>query len=217
MKPAKITFWIISIAYLATISMSDSDLKYILKPAIILSLLVYYWLSAKGRLNKTMIIALIFSISGDFWLMFAGTQYFLLGLGSFLITHLCYILVFAKLGTPKTIKLASFIPFGLLFVMMLTYLWPSLTDFKIPVMVYATTIIIMGFMAYSLKQSIPKTAWNYIFVGSLLFIVSDSLIALGKFKADELSIPNIHLFIMVTYIVAQFLIVEGVLKVKETR
>ncbi|SOE19724.1 Uncharacterized membrane protein YhhN [Spirosomataceae bacterium TFI 002] len=209
MKVAKIVFWAIAAAYIGVISFTESDLKYFLKPSIILSLLVYYWLCARKRVNKTMLIALLFSISGDFWLMFSGANYFLIGLGSFLITHICYIFVFAKMGALKALKPLSILPFGILLFLMLWYLWPGLGDFQIPVVVYASTIISMGFMAFSLKGKVTINAWNYIFGGSLLFIISDSLIALGKFKSDELSIPNIHLAIMVTYILAQFLIVEG--------
>jgi uncharacterized membrane protein YhhN len=49
-------------------------------------------------------------------------------------------------------------------------------------------------------------------LGAILFILSDSVIALNKFKSDDLNIPMPRLIIMVTYILGQFLIVEGVIK-----
>lgn len=208
MKVAKSIFWFVSLAYLVSISLGNFDLKYLLKPSIILSLLVYYWFAVEGKLNKLMLLALVFSIGGDFWLMFSGTNYFLLGLGSFLITHICYILIFSKNASIQPITLLIF---GVLLLSMLVYLWPSLGDFKIPVVVYASTIITMAYMAYSTKNKVKQKQWIYLIAGSLLFVLSDSLIALEKFKSAEINIHNGHFWIMLTYILAQFLIVRGVI------
>ena len=51
-----------------------------------------------------------------------------------------------------------------------------------------------------------KRSFAFIFVGALFFMVSDSLLAINKFMQP---LPMASLTIMATYIVAQFLIVEG--------
>ena len=46
--------------------------------------------------DKLMLIAFFFSMLGDTFLMFQGEEYFMFGLGSFIITHLFYIFVFSR-------------------------------------------------------------------------------------------------------------------------
>jgi len=60
----------------------------VFKPLILLLLLVLYAVSV-SKLNKLYVLALIFSFFGDVFLMFSGELYFIIGLISFLIAHLC--------------------------------------------------------------------------------------------------------------------------------
>jgi uncharacterized membrane protein YhhN len=50
-----------------------------------------------------------------------------------------------------------------------------------------------------------------VFLGALLFMISDSLIALDRFGSDLLPLPWAGFWIMLTYIAAQYLIVVGML------
>ena len=76
----------------------------------------------------------------------------------------------------------------------------------IPISAYATAIMWMGITAA--ERQANQKSYRFILIGATLFIISDSLIAINKFA---FSIPLSGLWVMATYIAAQYLIVEGVL------
>ena len=146
--------------------------------------------------------------------MMEGELFFLLGLGSFLLTQLCYSLAFAKMSDAgsgllrrKPLLAVPLLLYGFLFV---RWLWPDLPGvLAIAVAIYAGVITLMGLSALHLRGRIPKAAFWMIFAGALLFITSDSLIAANRFKAD---IPAARLLIMSTYLLGQFGIISGSLR-----
>jgi uncharacterized membrane protein YhhN len=88
-------------------------------------------------------------------------------------------------------------------------LFPVLGGLQFPVIVYATAIILMVINAiFRFGRTNAKSFW-LVLSGSILFMVSDSILALNKFLGE---IEFAGILIMLTYIVAQFLIVEGLRK-----
>ena len=73
----------------------------------------------------------------------------------------------------------------------------------------------MAITALNLKTKLPSGIFFILFFGVLLFLFSDSIIALNKFKSNDLQIPYPRVLIMCTYITAQFLIAFSTLKVEE--
>jgi uncharacterized membrane protein YhhN len=67
----------------------------------------------------------------------------------------------------------------------------------------------MSAMALNRFKTVPSKSFYFVFIGSVLFVISDSIIAIDKFLV---SVPNDRLLIMATYIAAQFLIMKGLLK-----
>jgi uncharacterized membrane protein YhhN len=92
---------------------------------------------------------------------------------------------------------------------MLMWLWPSLGDLRIPVLVYICVITGMGVM--SLLAGFQS--W-IVPLGALLFMLSDSLIAVGKFKHP---VRYDNYLIWCTYYVGQVCIAIGVLRYRERR
>ena len=86
---------------------------------------------------------------------------------------------------------------------------PFLGDLLFPVAVYVLVIIIMALNAvYRFGMTNKGSFWT-VLVGALLFMTSDSLLAIDTFLPDV----SIHsLWVMSTYILAQYLIVFGLLK-----
>jgi alkylglycerol monooxygenase len=172
--------------------------------ALIFIALSAYFIRAEGSkdLKKPLLLAaLACSIAGDVWLMFPG--YFIQGLASFLIAHLFYIALF-KQGTPwfpnKTALLICF-AYG---AAMYAYLLPHLdAALQIPVAVYVLFIALMGAQAIS-RAWLQKTASSrWVATGALLFMASDSLLAINLFVAPLMLSP---LWILSTYFAAQWLI-----------
>jgi uncharacterized membrane protein YhhN len=212
-------FWLIAAIYLFADNLGYPYLAMATKPMLLTLLLLYFVSAVSGwqsLVSKAMIAGLFFSFLGDSFLLFDGDLFFMLGLGSFLITHLCYTRAFLHISKTKLFdlpaarKIATCF-FVLLLVLLLTYLWTDLGGLRWPVLIYATVISTMGLSAYHLKDRVSNNAFSLIFFGALLFIFSDSMIALDKFKSAQLALPYPRLLIMVPYIVAQYFIVKGVL------
>lgn len=171
----------------------------------------------RGQDNNTgfaglVITALFFSWLGDLFLMFDGVNplYFLLGIACFLTTHILYIIYFAKIRSARNSYLKKR-PLMLLVIMvysieLLYILWPNLGAMKFPVIIYAIVISTMLAMAGWQYEKIPlKPAMLFIF-GAFLFVLSDSALALNKFHRP---FAGGGIFVMLTYVAAQTLIVLG--------
>ncbi|WP_026729397.1 lysoplasmalogenase [Flavobacterium denitrificans] len=203
--------------YLLILILGYESFDLFLKPILIplLSFGVYFYRSFPTK--NMLLLALLFSWIGDVILLFAdlGEIYFILGLVSFLISHIVYCVLFNK--QPKIKKKRNFIIFGigsvliaLYLIGMLSVLLPTLGDLQIPVIVYASVISIMLLFAFNGYLVWQKPGNLYVFFGAIAFVISDSILAINKFYAP---FEKSSFFIMLTYLVAQYLIVVGILKV----
>jgi len=182
-------------------------LIYIFKPLIIIALLFLYVFSLTKRL-KWYVIALEFSFFGDVLLMFSGKLFFMAGLISFLMAHILFIkIVINRIQKISILKgVIASIPFFLIFVGLIYFLKNSLNELWIPVIIYGITISTFGAVSLLdfLQSKTLKSVW--MLAGAIIFILSDSLLAIHKFYS-----PNsvFEVLIMVTYIVAQYLIFKS--------
>ena len=192
-------------------------IQYISKPSLMVVLLVYFQQNSKNLspLRKWIIAALIFSWLGDVILL-AEKQYrflFVFGLLSFLVAHIFYIIYFwqikkhnlSEFKTKPSVLLSVLIYSGVFYFV----LFPHLSMLKIPVLAYISIISLMliaSFHAFDLKKQVFG---QICVVGTLLFVISDSAIAINRFIYPfEFS----GVFIILTYAVGQLLIIEGALR-----
>jgi uncharacterized membrane protein YhhN len=84
---------------------------------------------------------------------------------------------------------------------------------KLPVMIYGLTISVMLVMAMHLTRIKDSSFGRIVFLGALLFIISDSILAFNKFyrQWDAGSI-----MIMLSYGLAQLFIVFGMSRIVGT-
>lgn len=158
-----------------------------------------------------MVLALLFSLAGDILLMFddQNPMFFLFGLIAFLIAHIMYIIVFLK-HRNKSKQPFLFITILLIYAVGLFYLLKSgLGAMLLPVVFYMIVILTMATTAFLRKGNVPFQNYNLVFLGAVLFLVSDSLLSLNMFYKP---IPFANILIMLTYGFAQFFIVLGILK-----
>lgn len=190
-------------------------LNYVSKPLLMISLLFFYFQKVRKNMetsDKIMLVSLIFSCLGDTFLMFQGKnqQFFLLGLGSFLVAQISYTFIFHKGSKAQYLKRIPFLIYTIVLVETLIHEIPK--DFKIPIYVYSLAITLMGIKA--MERQTNQKSYRFVLIGAILFIISDSLIAINKFAFP---IPLSGLWVMATYIAAQYLIVEGVLLGRNTK
>ena len=90
-----ILFLMISTGDLVSLLMNWTELHFACKPLIVITLIGYYW-SLTSSKSVNFLVALLFCWAGDVFLLFQGgsSMFFLLGLVSFLIGHVLYILSF---------------------------------------------------------------------------------------------------------------------------
>jgi uncharacterized membrane protein YhhN len=204
------------IIYLSLLFLNIEGFDLYMKPLILPILMVIVTFSENFSTKKILLAALTFSWIGDIILLFTdkGELYFIFGLVAFLISHLVYIVLFSKQQNTRTNDNKAVFWIGILaiiayFIFMIITLFPKLGPLKIPVVVYAIVITTMLFFAFkgSLKWAIPAN--NYILIGAIIFVSSDSILAFNKFYAP---IAHASFYIMATYCLAQYLIVKGILK-----
>jgi len=166
---------------------------FILKPIPIWCIALYCFNQNKYLLS----IGLIFGSIGDILLTNSEEIFFILGLGSFLIGHIFYIIYFIKnyQYNLKGLILSIFIiiaSIGLSFILI-----PALSkNFLLPVLIYIITITIMTISTTFYKN------FNFIVItGAILFLISDTIIAWNKFIHP---IPHSHLYIMILYYLGQW-------------
>ncbi|MCG8501979.1 MAG: lysoplasmalogenase [Firmicutes bacterium] len=176
--------------------------RYFTKPFLIPLLLVYY-LSAVENPQYLIIFALIFGFLGDLFLMIPGNQnFFISGLSSFLIGHVFYIIAFFQQG----ISLWLILPYLIYLIYLNKSFFSFVSEMKIPVLIYTTVIMLMSLSALSRITTTSGWAFLLPFAGSVFFIISDHILAYSKFKTV---VKHEGIYVMSTYILAQFLIVWG--------
>jgi len=212
MNKIKATFFIFvlaSILDIIGIIFSISILVYIFKPLIIFSLLFLYVFSLEKRL-KWYVMALELCFFGDVFLLFTGNTYFIAGLISFLLAHLLFIkIVVNRIKKTSILKvIIASIPFLILFLVLIYFLKSSLNELLIPVIIYGLTISTFGAVSLLdyLQTKTIKSIW--MLAGAVVFILSDSLLAINKFHSSN---EIFDVLIMITYIIAQYLIFKSMI------
>lgn len=221
-SPLLLKFYIgFSFFYLLILLYNLENIAWYLKGLLIPILWLAVYFSEDFPSKKILLGALLFSWIGDVILLFANISeiYFILGLVAFLLSHVIYIILFNKQNKPDIPKNKGIFFIGLIAIViylaaMLTVLLPKLGDLQLPVIVYALTISTMLLYAFSGYLIWKKPANNYIFIGAIVFVLSDSILAMDKFYEP---IYKNSFFIMLTYLMAQYLIVIGILKLNSVR
>jgi uncharacterized membrane protein YhhN len=151
---------------------------------------------------KTLVLAgLCFSLLGDVALMFPD-RWFTAGLVAFLAAQVLYILAFKPLpGHP--VSPTTFLPFVLFGLLMFFLLAPKLGPMKVPVFVYIVAIVTMAGFAAARYVDRGGTRALLAFLGAVLFLVSDSVLAYDRFARK---VPGARIIILGTYFPAQLLI-----------
>lgn len=180
------------------------ELRFFTKPILLPILILMYFSRVKSekiQLNPFFMAGLVLSFFGDLFLLFKWG--FLPGLGSFLLAHVFYIISFRK-KTQNSIWRFWPIILGLFATTLLVFLFPYLKEMKVPVIIYAVVISVMMYAAL-------KTQNKNLIIGALLFLISDTLLSVYLFLQP---LMILHLLVMITYVLAQWFLVKGILSTK---
>lgn len=210
-------FLLAILADIAFVLEGNLDFRFYSKPLILASLIAYFYQISKPAsqtlLTKAVLSALIFSWIGDILLLW--DEFFLFGLGSFLIAQICYIIAFkVAQKAPETILHQNFIKtffinLPIYFIAAFNYylINPNLGAYKMPVVVYIIVIVSMVTTARERFGKSNSASFWQVFLGASLFFASDGLIALNRFYQ---AFPEAGVLVMGTYATGQLLIVMGI-------
>jgi uncharacterized membrane protein YhhN len=150
--------------------------------------------------------ALAVSATGDVLLELNGL--FVPGLGAFLAAQVCYAALFARDWPGRerlNVRQRGLI--GSVFVCcvaLLAWLWPGLGGLAVPVLAYIAALLAMAATAVGASPRYPAVAW-----GAVLFVVSDSLIGVGRFRG---ALPLGEYLVWGSYFIAQLCLALGFIR-----
>lgn len=207
-----IIFFAVLFIHLLALSMNLPQIAMVTKPMLMPAVAGFFIasVSATSPLKLSVLSALFFSWAGDVLLMFQqqNSIFFLLGLSSFLIAHLFYIFFFHRIRKEENIKsrLWTLLVVAVYYSVLIALLSPWLGEMRLPVRVYGLVISFMLLLALHMLYINNKKAGRYMVAGAILFVISDSVLAINKFWRP---VPVADVLIMLTYGLAQLCIVYG--------
>jgi uncharacterized membrane protein YhhN len=195
-----------AVVYLVTISRQPFPGSIVIKGAAVTFLAVIALRLLSGKDRWLMAGALFLSAAGDV-LIELGDRYFLFALGAFALAHVLYPILFVgywrtsgigRGGDRYALVAATVLYSGVL----LWRVWPGLgrpqssQNLKVPVTIYIALLTIMVITAV-----LAPFVSQLIGFGAVLFLISDSLLALTRFRQP---VPFAPYLIWATYYLAQF-------------
>lgn len=210
-------FLLATLVDLSLVLEQNTAMRFYSKPLILAGLILYFYFISKPiastLLAKTILAALLFSWLGDILLLWP--HLFIYGLGAFLMAHICYIFGFRLAQQPEG-RLDSWhiirsffynLPIFFLAGFVFYLIYPNLGALKIPVIAYILVIVGMVTTARARFKKANAASFWQVFVGALLFLISDGILAVARFFND---FPEAGILIMGSYATAQLLLVMGI-------
>ena len=190
------------------------SLRLFSKPLLMPIIMGFYAMSAglSSIYARVFLAALFFSWLGDVFLLFEdrGGIYFILGLSAFLTAHVLYIIYFSIIQSDRTSffrkRPVMFLAVVAYVIELLYLLWPQLGQMKLPVFIYALAIGSMLTVALWQYGKLPRSTALLFIIGAMLFVLSDSVLALNRFYKPH---PYSGILVMSTYVAAQVFLTLG--------
>jgi uncharacterized membrane protein YhhN len=228
MKKSSFALYYFSLGIIFIILQKYFQLYYLetaVKALIIPSLMLYFHLSLKKKyslFHRLVMAGLLFSWLGNIFLQLEnGTirtsippeSYFLIGMLAFLATFLFYIVAF-NIPSGKNLILSKriyqpllvFIYGGLILWLLYNNLEIYGIDYRIPVILVSVFILLMLISAMNRYGKVNGVSYMLVVSGALFFVASSSMVVINKFLE---SFDFARILIMLSYIIAQYLIVMG--------
>jgi uncharacterized membrane protein YhhN len=184
--------------------------EVVFKPATLVIVVVAAWLVTRGPHDAWMarffLPGFVFSLAGDVFLMLPGERFFVPGLVSFLLAHVCYIVGL----NPTLPPLPALIPLAVIAVLGALLFRGIASGLRkreqsallVPMAIYSLALSLMLFSAWA---TLFRPEWTplrrgLVIAGASLFFASDSMLAWDKFVQ---LLPGGHTKVMITYHLAQ--------------
>lgn len=207
-----VLFWLVSLVHLYGSFINNKRIRNASKGLILLSLLGYY-ISSVSTPWWLVIVALLFCWIGD--LLLIHKKGFTLGGFSFSFGHFCFIAVFLPQIRLAAVPWYAYVLWALVYGTTLFFLLRSLRGSAskrtyVAMCAYMAVNTLMNAAALMQLISLPSLATALVFVGAVLFFVSDAMVLVVRMHRTK-ELWRQHFLVMLTYIIAKFLIVQGII------
>jgi uncharacterized membrane protein YhhN len=217
-------FFLNAVLHIFFIVFEKETLRRISKVLIIPFLLAVYIVGVGNKFFLP-ILALVLGWIGDVLLIRIDKKICLnLGLASFLLGHLCYIISFLKIlgffgfdggisngGNINIPAIVIFMPPAIVLGVVVFRLIKPLKELYIPVIIYMAFLEILTLFGFQVSLFSPGFAGLLILSGCLCFMISDTILAYYTFRKLKRSGS---VFLMGYYILAQAEIILGIMMLK---
>lgn len=205
-----VLFFYASIGIMIAEGLNRQSIRYLTKP-LLMPLLLFFYLYNAASPSLWIVLALSMSFAGDVLLMWPQKpKFFMGGLAAFLMAHIFYF-VYLILYPMNSVHLTlsdAWVPVPLLIFGLAIFLLlkPGLGTMKLPVIVYILALLTVAFLSVCIYKAGPSPSSLMILSGSLLFLLSDSILAWHNFRKPFVLAG---VWFMLTYILAQLFLVMG--------
>jgi len=195
----------------------QKSLEYVFKPATMVAIITAAWLLTRSPhdiwMARFFLPGFVLSLAGDVFLLLSGSNFFLAGLVSFLLAHVCYIAGLNPTLPPwpavALLVIVAAVGMTLYRSIAAGLRRQNMTGLLGPVALYSLVLSLMLFSAWA---TLFRPEWialrrALVSVGASLFFVSDATLAWDRFVAP---LPGGRLIVMVTYHLAQVMLAASI-------
>ena len=170
-----------ALLYLAGFALDAPALRLVSKPVPVLALAVLVLSGRRDGYAAAVAIGLTLSALGDLLLEVPG--HFVAGLATFLCAHVAYTAAFVR--DERRLRIGRALPFALWLLGAFVWIRPGLGEMTVPVVVYMLAIGTMMWRAAARMGGAASddAGARAALVGAILFGLSDTLIAIDRFRA----------------------------------
>lgn len=181
------------------------------KALLLPSIALYYFLSAPSP-SPIFLLALAASWLGDILLMRQGIKWFTSGGISFMLSHLMFMLFYARSIDFHSLKLCILIPAAIIYCTAAALIIKSIKPtapqkMSVPLYLYLFMNASMNVFALMQLMSLKSFGAAIAYLGAILFFISDCSLFMQQFYKRDFK--NSFLLVMFTYIAGEFLIAQG--------
>lgn len=208
-------FIVDSLIHLYASMVQNKKLRSITK-VFILPLLILIYITSVNPIKPVFITALIFSWLGDLFLILKGHLFFSLGGISFCLAHIFFMITYYPYINIKGLYIAIICVAALIYISVVFIYFRKLKKYipkylLIPMITYLIANASMNCFALAIFISKPNIITSIIYIGALLFFISDCNLFYVRFKVEEKK--QNHFVVMFSYIIAELLIVIGIINI----
>jgi uncharacterized membrane protein YhhN len=197
-----------AVLYLAGLATHQPDLCLVTKPVPALALAALVVSRRRDAYGAALAAGLMLSAGGDLLLEMPGR--FVAGLAAFLCAHVAYTAAFLR--DERRLRAERAVPFAVWLLAAFAWIRPGLGDMTVPVVVYMLAIGTMMWRAAARWDEHPGA--RAAVIGAVLFGLSDTLIAIDRFRAP---IPGAPYAIILLYWAGQAGIAASALPAADPR